>query len=123
MRPLRVLWLERALSRARYASVIHVLTREDAQARFPDHAGYFLGEAYRMQSDSGDAERAIESYVRASLASPLFAESYRALGVMHMKAGERAAARHAFERYLSLAPASIHAAFVKHYIKQMEDAQ
>lgn len=123
MRPLRVLWLERALSRVRYASVIHVLTREDADARFPGHAGYFLGEAYRMRGDAGDAERAIESYVRASLASPRFAESFRALGVMRMKAGERAAAKHAFERYLFLAPTSIHAAFVKHYIQQMEDAQ
>lgn len=123
MRPLRVVWLERALARAKYASVLYVLGREGAEARFPAHAPYYLGEAYRMRGQEGDAGRAIEAYRRAIAAAPAFGETYRALGTMHLKAGQKTEAREALERYLTLVPDSPHGRFVKQYLRQLEEKQ
>lgn len=101
---LRLASLERDLAAYRYKQVILMLTTPEARREYPPEAAYYLGEAYRLRNDAGDAERAEAEFRRALDTAPRFAPTHRALGYLYFKRGDRAAAAPLLRRYLELAP-------------------
>ncbi|MCA1924833.1 MAG: M48 family metalloprotease [Thiobacillus sp.] len=101
---LRLASLERDLAAYRYKQVILMLTTPQARREYPPEAAYYLGEAYRLRNDAGDAERAEAEFRRALDTAPRFAPTHRALGYLYFKRGDRAAAAPLLRRYLELAP-------------------
>ncbi len=52
----------------------------------------------------GDSKGALEAFKRAKSLNPSYAPTYRGLGLVYEKLGDRGAARTAYQRYLVLAP-------------------
>ena len=53
---------------------------------------------------AGDNKGALSTLAKAKSASPGYAPTFRLLGMVHEKLGQRSAAAAAFKRYLALAP-------------------
>lgn len=120
--PARLAWMEAELARLEPRSLIHHLTRPGAEERYPARFRYYLGEAYRLRAAADDARLAEDAYRAALAAAPEFAPSHRALGVLHLKRGEHAAAREHFDAFLRLAPEAGEAGYVRDYLRQAERA-
>ncbi|HEY8510274.1 MAG TPA: M48 family metalloprotease [Steroidobacteraceae bacterium] len=74
---------------------------------------YYEGEVYRLRGESGDTQRAAESYAAALEFPDAPAEAYRAHGYAQMKAGNVGEGRRALARYLELKPDAADAAMVR----------
>lgn len=74
---------------------------------------YYEGEAYRLRDESGDAQRAAESYAAALQFPDAPAEAYRAHGYAQLKSGNVEEGRRALARYLELRPDAADAAMVR----------
>ncbi len=61
----------------------------------------------------GDTKVALQSFNRAKAANPSYAPTWRGLGMVHEKLGNRGAAKAAFQRYLILAPSAGDAAQIR----------
>ena len=85
---------------------------EPSAARGP----FLLGEVCRQRAEDDRGEAALAEYHRATTLDPSYPEPYRAIGLVLYKRGDKAAAREAFERYLSLAPQAKDRAYVEQYI-------
>lgn len=120
-RGLREQWLKAQLSEGKPKSIIHVLANPAMLGRYPLHAAYYLGEAYRLRGDEGDADKAVAAWRQALEKAPDFAPSYRALGVHEMKQHDWAAAKTHLARYLALAPDAKDAAYVRDYLAIIEE--
>ena len=107
--------LEDYLELGRYQSVLLILDRPDAFVRYPLSAWFYLGEAYRMRDEEGDAARSAEAYATAVAQAPDFAPSYRALGLYYMKQGDTRQAQDHFTRYLELLPDAPDRAYIQLY--------
>lgn len=118
---LREEWLQAQIELGKPRSVIHVLSNPAMLARYPVHAHYYLGEAYRLRGEEGDSERAEAAWREAVARAPDFARSHRALGILALKRRDWAAARDALGRYLALAPAAHDAAFMRDYLALVEE--
>ena len=117
MRDVRLTRLATDLSMNRYKSVILVLENEVSVERYePHHRHYYLGEAYRLRDEEGDAKRAEVAYKKAIEARDDFAPSYRALGILYLKKKDSEKSRPLFEKYLQLAPNAFDRAYVEHYL-------
>ena len=81
---------------------------------------YYLGEMYRQRGEEGDMERAAAAYRRAADGAPPNPEAHHQLGYLHMKAGDKAAARGSFETYLSLRPDSDDRAMIEFYLEDLQ---
>lgn len=81
---------------------------------------YFQGELYRLRGEDGDDALAIESYRKALARDDAPPETYRDLGLVLIKTGERVEARRTFELYLATAPGAEDRAMVESYIAQLE---
>lgn len=113
----RTACLETDLSMHRYKSVILVLEGEEAAHRYtPQERHYYLGEAYRLRGEEGDAERALTSYEKAIKAGSTFAPPHRALGIHYYKAKQMGLARKHIEKYLKLAPKAPDREFLEQYL-------
>jgi beta-barrel assembly-enhancing protease len=77
---------------------------------------FLLGEISRQRAADGGAEAALAEYRRAIALDAAYADPYRAMGLVLYKRGDKAAAREAFEKYLSLAPQAKDRAYVEQYI-------
>lgn len=115
---LRLASLERDLAAYRYKQVILMLTTPAARQEYPPEAAYYLGEAYRLRNDAGDAERAETEFRRALDTAPRFAPTHRALGYLYFKRGDKAAAAERFRRYLELAPTAADRGYVEAALKE-----
>jgi hypothetical protein len=98
-----------------YQSVLLILERPDAFEHYPLSAWYYLGEAYRLRNEEGDVERSVEAYQTARLHAPVFAPTYRALGLYHMKNDEPIQADDYFGQYLELQPDAHDRGYIEHY--------
>jgi predicted Zn-dependent protease len=107
--------LEDYLELGRYQSVLLILDRPDAFVRYPLSAWFYLGEAYRLRDEEGDAARSAEAYATAIAQAPEFAPSYRALGLYYMKQGDVRQAEDHFARYLELLPDAPDRAYIQLY--------
>jgi len=107
------------LELGQYQSVLLILTAKDAFTRYPPSAWYYLGEAYRLRDEEGDADLAVKAYQTAVARVPAFAPPYRALGLHAMKTGQSGQAVSYFNRYLELAPEAPDRAYIEMYRSQM----
>ena len=107
--------LQDYLELGRYQSVLLILDRPDAFVRYPLSAWFYLGEAYRLRDEEGDAGRSAEAYATAIAQAPEFAPSYRALGLYYMKQGDARQAESHFARYLELLPDAPDRAYIQLY--------
>jgi tetratricopeptide (TPR) repeat protein len=114
---LRLENLEHMLSMGRAKSALIMLGDPERLAELPPQAQYYLGEAYRLRGQEGDLKLAEEGYRRAIEAAPEFAPSYRALGVLRLKANHYADAQSYLDRYLELAPDAPDRKYVESYLK------
>jgi predicted Zn-dependent protease len=108
-------WLEDELKRRKSGETIALLQRllqgsDDGELR------YFLGEAYRLRGGEGDAQRALAEYQAAASRADCPAGVYRSLGTLQRQAGDGAAARESFRRYLSLQPDAEDAEMIRTYL-------
>jgi len=117
VRDVRFSALQEDLDAYHYKQLILVLSDPARRREYPPEAGYFLGEAYRLRNQEGDAALAKSEYTLSLELAPTFAPSYRALGLLHYKRGEKALAAPLFKRYLELAPAAADREYVEAYLK------
>jgi uncharacterized protein HemY len=85
-------------------------------AELPPYAQYYVGEAYRLRAQPGDAQLAQGAYLHAIASAPEFAPSYRALGVQYLKTRQYSAASKYLTRYLELEPNASDRKYVESYI-------
>jgi beta-barrel assembly-enhancing protease len=109
--------LENMLSSGRAKSALIMLADPERLVELPPQAQYYLGEAYRLRGAEGDLKRAEEAYLKAIEGTPEFAPSYRALGVLCMKANHYLDAQKYLERYVELAPSAPDLKYVESYLK------
>lgn len=115
----RAEWPELELSRGKAESLAHVLSDATRRARYP--AGdYWLGEAYRLRAKPEDGDLAAGAYARMVEREPEFAPAYRGLGLVRMKQNQGKEAARLFRRYLELAPQAPDAAFIRHYLADLD---
>jgi predicted Zn-dependent protease len=107
--------LQDYLELGQYQSVLLILGRPDAFVRYPLSAWFYLGEAYRLRDEEGDAARSAEAYTTAIRLVPEFAPSWRAMGLHYMKQGDASQADSHFSRYLELRPDAPDRAYIELY--------
>jgi predicted Zn-dependent protease len=117
MATLRLDNLEHMLSMGRAKSALIMLSDSERLPEFPPQAQYYLGEAYRLRGQEGDVKLAEAAYVKSIEVAPEFAPSYRALGVLRLKANHYADAQKYLDRYLELAPDAPDRKYVESYLK------
>jgi predicted Zn-dependent protease len=117
MMEVRVDNLEMMLSMGRAKSALIMLSDPERSAELPPQVDYYLGEAYRLRGEEGDIKLAEQAYRKAIEAAPEFAPSYRALGVLRLKANHYADAQTYLDRYLELAPSAPDRKYVENYLK------
>ena len=118
---LRLKLLADYLQLSRHQSVLLILERPDAFVRYPPSAYYYLGEAYRLRNEDGDAERALAAYHSALQQAPEFAPTYRALGLYYMKQDQAGKAEGYFSRYLELQPEAPDRDYIEYYRSRLKD--
>jgi predicted Zn-dependent protease len=74
---------------------------------------YAAGEVWRLRGERGDAERAAQSYARATAFSDAPAEAWRGHGYALLRGGRPAEGKRALARYLELAPSAPDAPVVR----------
>lgn len=117
-REVKLYALQEDLEAYRYKQLILVLSDPERRREYPPEASFFLGEAYRMRNEEGDLERAKREYTLSIELASRFAPSYRALGFLHYKHGEKSLAAPLFRRYLELAPAAVDREYIETYLKE-----
>jgi predicted Zn-dependent protease len=125
VRPFLAHWLELELSRRMYDSSVRVITDLRAQAEPELQATYafFEGEAYRRRAGEGDLARAHALYAEAIALPDPPAAAFREHGLALRADGRRELAAATLARYLELAPNAEDAAFVRHYLDELEAAR
>ena len=88
---------------------------------YPPEIRFFLGEAYRLRGEEGDAGRAFEAHLLTRQNAPDYAPTHRALGLHYMKNGENQSALQHFERYLELLPTAADRAYVEQYLQTLRE--
>jgi predicted Zn-dependent protease len=78
---------------------------------------YFTGEVYRQRNADGDAAKARDQYERALATADAPPETYRGLGLVHMRAGDQVRADEAFRQYLKLKPDADDRAIIRSYVQ------
>lgn len=81
---------------------------------------YFQGELYRLRVEKDDEPKAIAAYEQALAAGDAPTETYRTLGLLWMKSGERARARGALQHYLDARPDAADGEIVRAYLSELQ---
>jgi len=112
---LQLVLLADYLELSQHQSVLLILERPDAFVRYPPSAWYYLGKAYHLRNEGGDAERSVNAYRTAIQQAPEFAPSYRALGLYYMKNNKPVQADNYISHYLELQPDAADRDYIEHY--------
>ncbi len=112
-------YLDNAVERGDYRSIIFLLESEDRLSQLDGSSAYYLGEAYRIRREPGDEDRAETLYRRALAAAPDHASSHGALGRLLMREGRAVEAREHLERYLELRPDAPDRRYVEGYLAEL----
>jgi len=111
-------WLRADLRRRDYGETLHIIDRLTKSGEDLGTLNYFRGEAFRLrQRDPADLDRSLAAYALAVEQADAPAAAWRELGEMHRKGKNAAAARLAFEAYLSKTPDAEDAWLVKDTLK------
>jgi predicted Zn-dependent protease len=119
LRPFRMQWLNENLALADFdqsLALVQALLKDEPRS---GELQYALGEIYRRRNGDGDSARALAAYGVAISAGGAPSDVYRGLGLTSMKAGDKAAARAALQKYLAAAPASEDRAMIQFYLSQL----
>lgn len=118
---LREQTLVRYLDMNNHKVLLLILNNDTLRARYTRYPDYYRGEAYLLRNDDGDAARAQTAFEASIAADPGYSAAYRALGLLLMKQGERAAARDRLDAYLAMQPDARDRAYIESYLKQLRD--
>jgi tetratricopeptide (TPR) repeat protein len=80
-----------------------------------------LGDIYRQRGDKMDIERSKEHYQKAISIDPSYPDSYKGIGLIHYKQGERVLAQKILELYLFHSPKALDRAYIEEYIHQCKE--
>jgi len=119
---LKAVLLDRYLSTQSYKSLILLLEDNKRRALYPDYAGYYLGEAYRLRGDKNDHDRALKTYQQNIQSTPEYAPNYRSLGLMQMKLKQKDKALDNFEHYLKLTPNASDKSYIDDYMNTLRNS-
>jgi predicted Zn-dependent protease len=112
--------LERYLAMHRYKTLIQMLEEGYASNRYPNYAHFYLGEAYCQRGEEEDGRLAEKAYRQAMAAAPGYAPSYRGLGVLQLKQGNKSEALKNLKKYLGMKPNAADRGYVKAYIDSLQ---
>lgn len=118
--PLRATLLRDELRRREFAGCQVLLERLFESRVGLGELHYFQGELYRLRNEAGDTDRAIAAYQKAVEQADAPPETYRGLGLLFTRAGEKEKARAAFDRYLRERPDADDRAMVRAYLEQLK---
>lgn len=115
-------WLEDELSRRMYDTSVQVIgrLRELGEPEMQGRYTFFLAEAHRRRAQEGDKAQAAQLYAEAIALPDAPAAAFREHGLVLRAEGDREGAAAALHRYLELAPEAEDAAFVRHYLAELE---
>lgn len=116
--PLRFGWIQDEIKRGQYEESLVLFDRLLARSAEDGELLYARGEIYRLRDEGDDAAKALADLQRASGIDKAPAETFRSLGLVYRTRGDQRAAREAFEKYLSLAPAAPDAGMVRSYLRE-----
>jgi beta-barrel assembly-enhancing protease len=122
--PLRAVWFEEDLALGKYERSLCLLRRLAVED--PDSAlvRFYIGEVHRRRNGKGDSENAMAAYRQAVELGPdkgMPVAAWRGLGLVAMKAGDKAGARDAFTHYLAAAPQAGDRAMVELYLNRVQE--
>lgn len=109
--------LKAKIKSGRYDSIIAVLNHDQLKRLYPEHRGFYLGEALRLRGEADDRQKAMDAYLLVEEDFPDFAPVYKSLGMLYYKNKDYANARSRFQTYLDLNPEGTDAGFIRHYLK------
>jgi predicted Zn-dependent protease len=119
LRLFRMQWLSENLALFQFdqsLALVQALLRDEPRS---GELQYALGEIYRRRNADGDSAKALAAYCAAIAAGDAPKDVYRGLGLTSMKAGDKAAARTALQKYLAIAPSSDDRAMIEFYLSQL----
>lgn len=102
--PIRPMLLADELKLRQYGRTLVVLKHLAATIGDNGELAYVEGEVYRLRDGKGDRPRARTAFDRAIAHGDCPPETYRSLGLLALRSGDRKAADSAFGRYLALRP-------------------
>lgn len=102
----------RYVTARRSAEKYLVLNKDDARVY------YLLGEILRLKGETEEINKMKRYYEKAIYMDPVYAEPYRAIGLIHYKEEAWGLARKAFESYLALSPHVQDRAYILEYLKE-----
>lgn len=117
-RPFRAQWLAENVSLAHFEeslALLQMLLKSNPRA---GDLHYYLAEIYRRRNGDGDSAKALAAYAAAIAAGNAPSDAYRGLGLAELKAGDKGAARSAFQKYLAAAPGADDRAMIESYMAQ-----
>ena len=79
---------------------------------------FYEGEIWRLRNRAGDNIRAAQGYAAAVQFPDAPADAWRWHGIMLQKTGRAAEAKHAYQRYLAMAPNAADAPFIRQQLQQ-----
>jgi predicted Zn-dependent protease len=100
-----------------YSRTLKLFEMLHAEGQTDGQLSFYTGEVYRLRNREGDLVNASIAYEQAVAAGSEPPETYRGIGIVHMRLGDRVAADAAFRRYLQLRPAADDAAIIRSYMQ------
>lgn len=115
----RARWIEDQLNLRQFnqAELILGWLAEDGVA--PGQIQFYRGELYRQRGEEGDAALARTAYEAAVTYVTAPPEAHRSLGLIHLREGNREAARPCFARYLELKPGADDREMIRSYMGEI----
>ncbi|MFT4253548.1 MAG: M48 family metalloprotease [Caulobacter sp.] len=104
IRPHLAAWLKDDLRRRDYGQSLALIDRLAAEGEDKGLLSFYRAEAYRQRRGDGDLDLARKAYAEAGTYPDAPAAAWRSLGDLALQAGDRPAARTAYETYLARAP-------------------
>jgi predicted Zn-dependent protease len=84
-------------------------------------ANSLLGDICRQRGEGDDLAKAKAHYQKAISINSSYPDSYKGIGLIHYKQGEKTIAKQALELYLSLSPQALGRTYVEEYIHQCKE--
>jgi Tfp pilus assembly protein PilF len=79
-----------------------------------------LGEVYRQRSEATDSEKAEAEFLVAIHHDPNYAPSYKGLGLVYYRGGQREKARKQFSQFLQVSKDSSEKRYVEQYLMELK---
>lgn len=120
MAPLRRTLLEDEIKRNRPYESVELISRLLGHEPGSAELLHFRGEGFMLRATPGDADLAWADFQAAVQTGQALPVTHRALGALHRKRNEPAAARDAWQRYLELAPSAPDAALIRQALEELK---